>query len=124
MITKGLLGVVIVLSLALGWMKIQNLGLENDLQVAIVKQEAAEASLRTAQQEKELADTQLANFARKMEEIEAERDAARVQVDKMRDIFQDHDFAKLIARKPGLIENRMIKKTQEVFDEIESLTTD
>ena len=59
-----------------------------------------------------------------MVKIEKERDEARVEVDKMRDLFQDHDFAKLITRKPGLIENRMIKKTKEVFDEIEALTAD
>jgi len=40
----------------------------------------------------------------------------------MRDLFQDHDFAKLLTKKPGLIENLMIKKTEEVFSEIEALT--
>lgn len=122
MITKGLLGVVVMLSLGLWWFYTANLNLKLDLQVAIIKVEAAETSLRTAQQEQELAATQLAQFAIKSAEIERERNEARREVDKMRDLFQDHDFAKLITRKPGLIENLMIKKTKEVFDEIEALT--
>ena len=122
MITKGLLGIVVMLSLGLWWFYTANLNLKLDLQVAIIKQEAAETSLRTAQQEKELVDTQLKQFAMKTAKIEKERNEARIEVDKMRDLFQDHDFAKLITRKPGLIENLMIKKTQEVFDEIEALT--
>lgn len=123
MLTKGLMGVVVAMGVALTWFYISNLQLKNDLQTAIIKQEAAETSLRTEQEQRQLADTQLAQFKLKAAEIEAERNEARIQVDKMRDIFQDHDFAKLIAKKPGLIENRMIKKTQEVFDEIEALTT-
>ena len=122
MLTKPLLGVIAVLGLALWWFYTVNLGLKNELQVAVIKQEAAETSLRTAQQEKALVDTQMKNFSLKMVVIEKERDEAKIQVDKMRDIFQDHDFAKLISRKPGLIENLMIKKTEEVFNEIEALT--
>ena len=89
----------------------------------MTEQEAAEASLATAKQTAELVELQLATSQEKLVKIESERDNARVQVDKMRDIFQDHDFAKLITRKPGLIENRMIKKTEEVFNEIEALTS-
>ena len=122
MLTKPLLGVVGVMALALLWFWTSNLQLKNDLQVAIIKVEAAETSLRTAQQEQELADTQLKQFTAKMVTIERERNEARREVDKMRDLFQDHDFAKLITRKPGLIENLMIKKTKEVYDEIEALT--
>ena len=122
MITKGLLGVIGVLLLTLGWYYVSNLQLKNDLQTAIIEKEAAQTSLLTAQHEKELADSQLSQFAVKMAKIEQERAEARVEVEKMRDLFQDHDFAKLLSRKPGLIENRMIKKTEEVFNEIEALT--
>jgi len=122
MFTKPLLACVIALFLLSGWFYTANLKLKNDLQVAIIKVEAAETSLRTAKQEQELADTQLAQFQLKMVTIEKERNEARIEVDKMRDLFQDHDFAKLLSRKPGLIENLMIKKTEEVFNEIEALT--
>ena len=122
MITKGLLAVVAVMFVMIVWGKFQILTLEKELQTAVVKQEAAETSLHTAQQEKALADIQLAQFEAKMVEIEKERSEAVAQVNKMRDTFQDHDFAKLLTKKPGLIQNLMIKKTQEVFDEIEALT--
>jgi len=122
MITKGLLAGVVAMGLLAWFFYTANLQLKNDLQVAIIKVEAAETSLRTAQQEKELVDIQLKQFAAKTAVIEMERNQARLEVNKMRDLFQDHDLAKLITRKPGLIENLMIKKTQEVFDEIETLT--
>ena len=116
-------GVVIaVLVLALAWQTFQVQGLEKALVVAVVKQEAAETDARTAETAKELAETQIDQFKEKMVIISKERDEYRIQVDKMRDIFQDHDFAKLISNKPGLVENLMIKKTQQVFDEIEALT--
>lgn len=122
MFLKAAGAVIAVLVLALAWQMFKVQGLEKALVVAVVKQEAAETSLRTAEQEKDLVDLQLENFTTKMVIIAKERDDARVQVNKMRDIFQDHDFAKLITRKPGLIENLMIKKTEEVFNEIEALT--
>ncbi len=39
----------------------------------------------------------------------------------MKNVFADHKFGKLLAAKPGLITNRMQKKTQEVFDEFEDI---
>jgi hypothetical protein len=99
-----------------------NLGLKNDLQAAIIKQEAAETSLRSAEQEAELVDLQLIQYAEKALVLTQERIAAEEQVDEMRTLFQDHDFANLVDKKPGLVENLMIKKTAEVFGEIETLT--
>ena len=122
MITKGLLAGVVAMAMVAWWFYTSNLQLKNDLQTAIIKVEAVETSLRTAEQEQELLAIQMKQFTAKMAVMEMERNQARVQVNKMRDLFQDHDFAKLLSRKPGLIENLMIKKTQEVFDEIETLT--
>jgi hypothetical protein len=122
MFLKAAGAVIAVLVMALAWQTFKVQGLEKALVVAVVKQEAAETTARTAEMQHTLARAQIENFTIKMVEIEKERDEARLQVDKMRDIFQDHDFAKLISRKPGLVENLMIKKTKEVFDEIEALT--
>lgn len=122
MFLKGAIGIIVLLGIALAWQTFKVQGLEKALVVAVVKQEAAETTARTIQTKMDLAETQINQFTEKMAVIEKERDEARVEVDKMRDLFQDHDFAKLITRKPGLIENRMIKKTQQVFDEIEALT--
>jgi len=38
------------------------------------------------------------------------------------DIFADHDLKALAERKPGLIESRVNKATQRVFDELERIT--
>ena len=124
MFLKAALGVIVVMAMALAWQTFKVQGLEKALVVAVVKQEAAETTARTAETAKSLAETQINQFSEKLVIISKERDEARIEVDKMRDIFQDHDFAKLITRKPGLIENLMIKKTQEVFDEIEALTSE
>lgn len=124
MLTKVMGTLLVGVTLIAWWFYTGNLQLKNDLQVAVVKQEAAETSLRTAKQEQELVNTQLAQFVIKMATIEKERNDARVQVHEMRNLFQDHDFARLLEKKPGLIENLMVKKTQEVFDEIEALTAD
>ena len=116
-------GVVIgALVLALAWQTFKVQGLEKALVAAAVKQEAAETTAKTEKISNDLMQVQLSEYQAKSIIIVKERDEARKQVDKMRDLFQDHDFAKLITKKPGLIENLMIKKTQQVFDEIEALT--
>jgi len=116
-------GVVIgALVLALAWQTFKVQGLEKALVAAVVKQEAAETTAKTEKISNDLMQVQLSEYQAKSIIIVKERDEARKQVDKMRDLFQDHDFAKLITKKPGLIENLMIKKTQQVFDEIEALT--
>ena len=124
MILKAAGGIIAVLVMALVWSQFKVVGLEKALVVAAVKQEAAETTARTEKISGELMETQLAEFSAKSLILAKERDEARIQVDKMRDIFQDHDFAKLITAKPGLVENLMIKKTKKVFDEIDALTAD
>lgn len=122
MIAKFLAVIIVAMALVIVWGKFQIQGLEKELQAAVIKQEAAEATARSLESEKQVVESQLENFQRKVVEIEAEREEARKQVRYMRDIFQDHDFAKLIAAKPGLIENRMVKKTAEVLQELENVT--
>lgn len=124
MILKALSGFTIMLVVYCAFLTYKNTSLESDLLVATVQKNAAETSARTAEAELELTTIQLNNYAEKIVVIEKERDKARIQVDKMVDIFQDHDFAKLLTNKPGLIENLMVKKTRKVFDEIEVLTAD
>jgi predicted signal transduction protein with EAL and GGDEF domain len=45
--------------------------------------------------------------------------ASREQMNRMVVLFSDHDFQKLIEKKPGLITIRMQKATEKVFREIE-----
>jgi len=55
------------------------------------------------------------------EEADKKLEVAREQGQYMKNVFADHKFGKLLAAKPGLITNRMQKKTQEVFDEFENI---
>ncbi len=122
MFLKAAIVVILSLSVALAWQAFKVQGLEKALIVATVKQEAAETTARSIKMDKNIIESQLERFVIKSIAMEKERNEARAAVDKMRDLFQDHDFAKLITKKPGLIESRMIKKTEEVFNEIETLT--
>ena len=124
MLTKPLLGAVGLLVIACGLLYISNQSLRIDLQTAIIKKEAAETSLKTAEDKALLVETQLEQFSAKVNSMQKERDEARAEVNKMRNLFQDHDFAYLLKKKTGLVENLMIKRTQEVFDEVEALTAD
>ncbi len=45
------------------------------------------------------------------------------EVDRYLEIFKKHDFARLSAAKPGLIEKRVNKATADVFDQIETDST-
>ena len=47
----------------------------------------------------------------------------RAEIKRYLDIFKKHDLTKLAAAKPGLIENRVNKATQDVFDQIETDST-
>jgi len=73
-------------------------------------------------------ENRIQNLEVAMIESEARREVAdqkleeaREQGQYMKNVFADHKFGKLLAAKPGLITNRMQKKTQEVFDEFEDV---
>ena len=122
MLFKAACGVIVTLLMVLAWGQFKIQGLEKALIITVIKQEAAETSARTAVIEKTLTTVQIKNFITKTTVIKKQRDEARQEVTKMRDLFQNHDFAKLLSQNPVLIENLMIKKTEEIFDEIEAIT--
>jgi uncharacterized protein (UPF0335 family) len=71
-----------------------------------------------------LAATQVDQFIEKIAVIDAERAAARDQVQAMQALFNGHDFNNLLQKKPGLIQNRMQKATIKLFKEMESEIND
>ena len=42
---------------------------------------------------------------------------------KLSKLFSNHDFKNLVEKKPNLIENRVNKKTEEVFQNLRDITT-
>ena len=122
MVSKVLIGVILAMAVVGVWGKmkidaltIENINLTTERDAAVADAEALETTIKVQAE-------QIAANAEKMREIEAERLEAQKEVQYVRTLFADHDFARLLAAKPGLIENRMIKKTAEVLSELEQAT--
>lgn len=47
---------------------------------------------------------------------------ARIDKDKLIKLFSDHNFTKLVNKKPGLIEKRINKATDKLFNELERIS--
>lgn len=56
-------------------------------------------------------------------ELQADLQDAEAVTDNLRRILNEHDLTRLVLAKPGLIETRINNATQELFDNIESSTS-
>lgn len=81
-----------------------------------VREEAQAKTITALQENLEKTTKALNNLSEKNAAIEAEMNSYL-------DIFKRHNLAKLAAAKPGLIETRINKGTQDVFKSIEDDTT-
>ncbi len=104
------------------WNKIQLQAAEAEIQVLVIEKDAAQASQRAAEEAQAFQAIQVQQFQVKNAELQAAAVAARKQVQYTRDLFNDHDFAKLMAAKPGLITIRMQKATDAVFADLRAIT--
>jgi len=122
MFLKAALMAIVVLALYAVWQKfqIQTLTIENIN--LTTERDAAVASVDTLETTLVVQAEQIARSAVKMREMDAERLLAQKEVQRIRSLFSGHDFARLLAAKPGLIENRMIKATAEVLQELADAT--
>lgn len=119
----GFLLLVIVLLGGYGWYQdkqIAALNLENAN--LMTELSTSEANVAQLEDEMDLVATQVGQFQEKIAQIEAERLTARKQVEYTRSLFNDHDFAKLMAAKPGLITTRMQNATDKVFADLRAVT--
>lgn len=122
MLSKLLIGIILAMAVAGVWMKFQidgltiaNINLTTERDAAVATSEALETTIQVQAE-------QIAASAEKMRELESERLEAQKQVQYVQTLFADHDFARLLAAKPGLIEKRMVRKTAEVLSELEAVT--
>ena len=111
--------VLIALILALGfggyWLYDENQTLKENntkLEIAVEEQKVAMNAIKESY---ELQGKELSNLARKNAQIEADKD-------KYLSILTKHNFEKLAIAKPGLMEIRFNKGTEEVLAEIENDT--
>ncbi len=104
------------------WQKIQVGQLENENQRITIELSTSKANEAQLQDEMDLVAVQVGQFQEKIAQIEAERATARKQVEYTRELFNDHNFAKLMAKKPGLITIRMQKATDAVLADLRAIT--
>ena len=113
MISKVLIGVILVMGLGTWFLYDQNQRLV-ELNKAFEIRNAEQIATIAAQQEQFQKQTKaLTELSSKNQQIEAD-------MNRYLDIFRIHNLTKLAAAKPGLIEPRMNKATKEVFDGIEN----
>jgi len=89
--------------------------LNQEVAVERAGKESAEANLRVARAEQDKQQQLLQTMATASAEIRKEQEVTI-------DIFANHDLKALAERKPGLIETRVNRGTQRVFDELERIT--
>ena len=104
------------------WNKIALQKAEAEIQVLTIEKDAAVASQRAAEEAQEFQAIQVQEFQVKNAQLQAAAEVARKQVQYTRDIFNDHDLANLMAKKPGLITKRMQDGTDKVFADLRALT--
>lgn len=119
----GFLLLVIVGLGGYGWYQETRISvLTSENQGLTVELSASEATVANQREEIDLIAVQVGQFQEKIAQIEAERLSARKQVEYTRSLFNDHDFAKLMAAKPGLITTRMQNATDKVFADLRAVS--
>ena len=110
-----LIGIIIVLGLGGYWLYDENQTLKgNNIKLEAAVEEQKE-TINSIKESYELQGKELSNLARKNAQIEADKD-------KYLSILTKHNFEKLAIAKPGLMEIRFNKGTEEVLAEIENDT--
>jgi len=110
-----LIGIIIVLGLGGYWLYDENQTLKgNNIKLEAAVEEQKE-TINSIKESYELQGKELSNLARKNAQIEADKD-------KYLSILSKHNFEKLAIAKPGLMEIRFNKGTEEVIKEIENDT--
>ena len=110
-----LIGLILALGFSGYWIYDENQTLKENntkLEIAVEEQKVAMNAIKESY---ELQGKELSNLARKNAQIEADKD-------KYLSILTKHNFEKLAIAKPGLMEIRFNKGTEEVLAEIENDT--
>ena len=111
--SKILLGVVAVLSIALYFLWSQNSRLASLNQAFELRDQEQKAAIDSLQNDFKVQTEGLLAIQSRNQEIE-------VQMSRYLDIFKRHNLSNLAAAKPGLIETRVNNGTKDVFDSIEA----
>jgi len=115
------LGAVLITSLVYGGYRyVGNLQEEN--RVLASTNATLEASNTSLTATLENTKFEIERIARERDELNGELQKSRVKMQRMVKLFADHDFANLVDKKPGLIQNRINKATDHTFKEFEEVS--
>jgi uncharacterized protein HemX len=124
MFSKILLGVILAMG-AGGYIYYNTTETKiNTLEARAIQQANENNALRIAQDEQNRTiDALQSNLTRTTDALNnmaSRNNEIQAEMSRYLDIFARHDLSRLAAAKPGLIETRINKGTQDVFDTIES----
>ena len=112
----------VLLAIWLGYKYITGLQEKVEFQAGeISKLELANKSLTD---EREQLKLNLAKNQQDLTKLNEDLVKARTDKEKLIKLFSDHDFAELVKKKPGLIENKINKATEKVFKELEDISSE
>ena len=112
MISKVLIGIIIVLSLGGYFLYNKNLELVELNKAFEVRNAEQIATIEAIQNNLQRTSTALSGLQVRNQQYE-------VEMAEYMDIFRRHNLSKLASAKPGMIEKRANNKTKEAFDAIE-----
>lgn len=104
------------------WTKIELQRAEAQVQTLTIERDAALETVKTVELKLELQMAQVRESQQAMAELAAENARARAAVEYTQILFNDHNLGELMAKKPGLITNRMEKASAKVLSDLESAT--
>ena len=120
----------VALALSLGGFKLYYNQAEAEKELARARLEQSIANQKTLEQEIGSQNEQIEGLLQSQEDtmqqissLEEERQAAEMEVTRVRKTFAKHDLNDLSLRKPKLIEKIINKGTLEVLNDLENITT-
>lgn len=114
--SKILIGIIVVMGLGGYFLYNKNLELVQLNKAYEVRDAEQKATIVAIQKNMETTQKALTGLQVKNQQYEEE-------MAEYLDIFRRHNLAKLASAKPGLIEPSVNKRTKEVFDEIEDISS-
>jgi hypothetical protein len=114
-LSKGLMGVVLVLAIGLYFLWNENTRLSALNQAFELRDQEQKAAIESLQNDFKLQTEGLLSLQSENQKIELE-------MNRYLDIFKRHNLSKLAAAKPGLLEPRVNNGTKNVFESIEEVS--
>lgn len=101
----------------------ENSVLKQDVATAEANEAQLNGAITSLNSTVEILETQRRVDQQKIDKLTNEYSISRKQVGKLRQILSKHDLAYLALQKPGLIENRINRGTDDVGKDIQEITT-